>query len=83
MSHCSPLWYRSSKSAPRPEAGSRAAPGVKVETCDEGGGGVCETHDMGIYVCVRKSTEPLNILQSGQTMEKYPYCVGSGNWDPK
>lgn len=29
MSHCSPLWYRSSKSAPRPEAGSRTASGVK------------------------------------------------------
>ncbi len=30
MSHCFPLWYRSSKSAPRPEAGSRTASGVKL-----------------------------------------------------
>ena len=30
MSHCSPLWYRPSKSAPSPEAGSRTASGERL-----------------------------------------------------
>lgn len=51
MSHCSPLWYRSSRSAPRPEADSRVS-GAKLRQINRKvrikRGWVCDTHNFGI-----------------------------------